>query len=285
MENLSVLYLNSASANYSNLTRAEATFVMSPPIVLPKNSSIKIACSQFSFTNYFINVSAALANNVFTIQSSAPATFALTIPDGSYSVSELSSAINTLGINAGLADGLVQLIPDFSTNKVLFSISTAGYRLSFPAGSPYVLLGTTLAQFIPAEVIPATPVYTTGAYSELAPNVAAFNNITNIYLHSSLTNNSVFSGDQSDIIASIIPNVSIGSIQQYDPFQWVYIDASQLSGGTISQIRLYLTDQVGASVQLTDNWGAVLVIARPIEPKITLNSIEPPKSQNFVPLQ
>ena len=188
-ETIAVLYLNSAQANVKDLTKSKAAFIMDPPLIMPGNCKLKVTCQQFSFTNYFINISAALANNHFVVSDNLVGghTFTLVLPDGSYNVTDLSNAINAAGINAGLVDGLIQLVPDFSTNKVLFKISVANYQISFPAGTMYALLGTTLAQLIPAGG------FTAAAYSELAPNVANFNSILNVYLHTSLSNNSVFS--------------------------------------------------------------------------------------------
>ena len=273
METINVIYLNSATATNKNLNKSTANFVLSPPIIFPQNCKLKVACQQFSYTNFFLNVSAALANNHFVVEfGTGPVVHTITIPDGSYNVSELSSAVNVGVLNAGLPDGLVTLIPDFATNKVLFNISLTNYRLSFPAGTMYVLLGTTLAQFIPAEVIPGTPVYTTGIYSELAPAVANFNSILTVYLHTSLSNNSVFSGNQSNILASIIPTVPIGSVQEFSPYNMVHVDAHELVGANLSSINIYLTDQSNNPIALQDDFSTTILVSRVIEPVIQVNS-------------
>jgi len=261
-ETISVLYLNSAQANTKDLTKAKASFVMDPPLVMPGNCKLKVTCTQFSFTNWFLNVSAALANNHFVISDNIGGghTFTLVIPDGSYNVTDLSNAINVAGINAGLVDGLVQLVPDFSTNKVLFKISVANYQISFPAGTMYALLGTNLAQLIPAGG------FTAAAYNELAPLVANFNSVLNVYLHTSLSNNAVFSGKQSNVIASIIPVASVGSIQIYEPPNLIMVDAHELVSASISTINIYLTDQNNNSLYLTDDFSSTILIQRVADP-------------------
>ena len=254
---LNVIFLSSANATSKDLTRGQSFFVMDPVLQFPPNTKLKVACQQFSYTNFFVNVSAALANNTFyyTDDAGTPDKYSVTIPDGSYNVSDLSDAINTEVINNGHADGLITLVPDFATNKVLFSISAAGWQLYFKAGSPYVLLGCTLNQKIPAAGL------TAAAYSELAPNVATFNSITNLYVHTSLTNNSIFSGRKSDIIASVTPTASIGSIQEYQPHNLIWLDAKELAGSSVNSINIYVTDQSGAAVNLSDDYNLTLIIA------------------------
>lgn len=278
MEPLSIIYLNTAQATTKDLANSRATFTFDPPLTFPSDARLKCGCNQFSFTNYFINISATLANNNFVVQGNAPvATYNIAIPDGSYNVSELSSAINIGVINAGLADGLITLVPDFATNKVLFSISTAGYRIHFPAGTPYALLGTTLNQYIPAG---GGVVYTAGAYSELAPIVANFNSILNVYLHTSFSNNSVFNGKQSDVLASIIPTVNVGSVQSYEPFNVIHVDCHELRGASISNCSIYLTDQNNAPISLQDDYSASIQISRVLDQtvKIVTNAPQLPQA-------
>jgi hypothetical protein len=255
-EPISVLYLNSANAASKSLANGQATFTVDPVIFIPQGK-IKLSMVQFSFTNFFINISAALANNIFyyTDDIAVPNKYQCSIPTGSYNVSDLSNAINAEVINNGHADSLIQLVPDFATNKVMFSISAAGWQITFPAGSPYVLLGTTLNQTIPNGAL------TIGPYTELAPNVAQFNSILNLYLHTSLTNESVYSGRKSDIVASIIPTASIGSIQMTEPRNLIWVPCPSLSGATINTITIYVSDQNGNRINLSDDFSCTLLLA------------------------
>jgi hypothetical protein len=255
MEYLQVLYLNSAKATYKDLANGTATFTFDPPLNYPAGLRLKLATQQFSFTNFFINVSASLGNNVFTYTHLA-ITHTVTIPDGSYSVSELSSAINLGLVNNGDTNGAIILTPDYSTNKVQF-VLMKDYSIDFPAGSPYLLNGCVLDQHIPS----GGGLALVDGYSELAPNVAQYNNITNLYLHTNLTNNSCFSGKQSNIIASIIPTASVGSIQNTEPYNLVFVDCHELSGATVNSVILTITDQNDVPVNLTENFSATLLVA------------------------
>jgi hypothetical protein len=255
--NLAVLYLSTAAATSKDLTKGRAEFTFNPPMSFPANTPIKLAVSGFSYTNYFLNISAALANNKFyyTDDLLTPDKYSITIPDGSYNVSDLSAAIDVGVINNGHTSGLITLTPDFASNRVYFTINAAGWQIYFKADSPYVLLGTTLLQKIPAAAL------TTGVYSELAPSIATFNSITGIYLKSSLTNLSNFSGRPSNVIASIVPTAPIGSIQNTQPFFPVWINASTLAGQTISNMYLELVDQADAPLNLSDDYAATIMIS------------------------
>lgn len=256
MDYIYILYLNSANADYKDLSTGRCSFDMKPPIELPAKTQLKMALHNFSFTNFFTNIYTGTNDKFYyTNDAGTPNKYSITIPEGSYSVSDLSDAINSGVINNGHTDGLITLIPDYSTNKVLFSISTTGWQLYFPAGSPYILLGTTLNQKIPSGGL------TTGAYSELATNVATFNSILQLYLHTNLTNSSLFAGKQSDIIASITPTAEIGSIQETSPTNLLWTSMSDKAGMLINTINLNITDQSGNTVKLSDDFSATLIIA------------------------
>ena len=253
---LNNIFLNSASASYTDLTTGQANWVMNPPINFPARSKLKVCLHSFSFTNFFVNISALKVNNLFyyTNDIAIPNKYTVTIPDGSYSVSDLSDAINIGVINNGHTDGLIVLTPDFASNRVVFTISTIGWQINMLAGTPYLLIGSTLAQAIPVALT------TVANYSELATNVASFNDLLNIYVHTNLSNNSIFGGVQSNIIANIIPTSAIGSVQNSEPTNLLFIDASELAGSSLNNINVYLTNQVGAPVALSDDFSLTLLV-------------------------
>ena len=251
------IFLNSAQASYVDLATSRANFIMNPPLSFPERTRLKVALHSFSFTNFFINISAAKANNLiyYTDNIAIPNKYSVTVPDGSYSVSDLSDAINVGVINNTHSDGLIVLTPDFSSNRVLFTISTIGWQVNMLAGTPYVLLGCTLNQAIPVALT------TVPNQSELAPAVAAFNDLLNIYVHTNLSNNSIFNGNQSNIIGNIIPTASVGSIQSSESTNLIWLDASELAGSILSSISIYLTNQNNVSIALSDNFSLTLLVA------------------------
>jgi len=256
-EILAVLFMNSANAQYTNLGAGVAQFAMEPALQFHQGQRIKLAMSQFSFTNWFMNISAALGNNLFTYTDDILnlTKYSVTISDGSYSVDELSQAINVGVLNNSHTDGLFVLSPDYASNRVLVSISAAGWLVNWGVGTSYLLNGFALA-----DTVPVGGALTLAAYSELAPNVATYNNITNLYVHCSLTANSNFSGRNGSVIGSAIPTSNIGSIQSSEPNNLVWIDASQLSGSTVSSVQINIRDQSGNDVVLSDHFGCVVMI-------------------------
>ena len=257
MEFLNVVYLNTSTSAVKNLATGTAQFTFSPPLQIP-TGKIKVCCQSMTFTNYFVNISAALGNNKFyyTDNVGVPNKYSIIIADGSYSVSDLNVAVNNGVINNGQAANLIVLTPNFSTNTVVFTIASSGYQLYFPAGSMYLLLGCALNEKIPAAGL------TTATYSQSAPNIATFNSILNIYLHTSLTNESTFSGTQSDVLAVATPSVSIGSIQVLEPTNLIWTNAGNMSGSSLNSINVSLTDQNNNGLNLSDDYAVTILVAR-----------------------
>jgi hypothetical protein len=257
---LNNIFLNSASSSYTDLSTGRANWVMNPPINFPARAKLKVCLHSFSFTNFFVNISAVKSNNKFyyTDDIALPEKYSITIPDGSYSVSDLSEAINIAVINNGHTDNLIVLTPDFASNRVVFTISTVGWQIYMKGlDTPYVLLGCNANQTIPAGALT-----TVANYSELAPKVAAFNDLLNIYVHTNLSNNSIFGGVQSNIIANVIPTSSIGSVQNSEPTNLMFIDASELAGSSLNNISVYLTNQVNEPISLSDHFSLTLLVAQ-----------------------
>jgi len=258
MASPTVLFLPSASATAVDLTRGTATYTFNPPMQFPNGAKYRVAMHSFSYTNYFVNVSSTLANNTFyyTDDVADADKYSVTIPDGSYNVSDLSNSINNGVITNGHADGLITLTPDFATNKVIVAISVAGWQVYFKVGSPYVLLGATLNQLVPAGGL------TTGPYVELLPGIATFNALTSMYVKTSLTSGaSSFAGRPSEIVGTIIPTASIGAVQNTEVTNLIWIDANSLPGATLSSITIQIVDQNAASVNLSDPFSLTLLIA------------------------
>ena len=81
-----------------------------------------------------------------------------------------------------------------------------------------------------------------------------------VYIKSTLTNSSIFCGRPSNIIGGCAPVVTIGSVQNYEPYNIQYISAPALSGQTLSCIELYLVDQNDMPLVLTDDFAANIMI-------------------------
>ena len=251
-----VLFLSSATASQKNLAQGTATWNMTPALYF-KSGGVRLALHDGSITNFFVNIITGTNDTFFyTDNIGVPDKFAVVIQSGDYSVSELSDAINLGVVNNGHTSGLITLQADYSTGKVIMSITLAGYMVYFkPNVSPYTLLG-----FLSAETVP-NGALTTGTYSQYSDNQATFDAVQAINIKTSLTNNSLFSGSQSSIIATITPNVDIGSIQRFEPINLIWIDAFELSGSTVNAITISLTNQNDLPVDMSTDFVVTLLIS------------------------
>lgn len=238
-------FLSSDTSESPNIIKSTdgSTFTvfLQPSVAVPPNAkNIKVFTPETKFWYTFKNISVAKANNKLYITNDAgnPTKYTLTIDDGLYSLSELENALDYQIVLAGLPTGTLQLSADNATGKVIFTLAS-GYQIYFGTNSCYVLLGCTNLQKIPSGGL-------TGAlYSEKAPSVATFSNLTSVLFHCSLVSNSILNGRGSDVIASVAPNTTVGSLQIDRPYNVIKVPCPNLQNITINQITVSITDQLG----------------------------------------
>ena len=255
------LFMSSDTSESSNIISKSSdgstfTVLMQPALTIPATAkNIKVYTPETKFWYAFKNISSAKANNKLYITDDIgiPTKYTLTIDDGLYSLSELESALNYQIIAAGLPSGTLQLTADNATGKVVFTLTT-GYQIYFGSNSCFVLLGCTSLQKIPAAAL------TTATYNEKAPNVATFSSLTSVLFHCSLISNSILNGRGSDIIASISPNVDVGSLQIDRPYNVIKIPANNLQNLSINQITMSITDQLGVPLDTNSETYAITVV-------------------------
>lgn len=255
------LFLSSDTNESSNIISKSSdgstfTVLMQPSLSIPSTAkNIKVYTPETKFWYAFKNISSAKANNKLYITDNVgiPTKYTLTVDDGLYSLSELENALNYQIISAGLPSGTLQLTPDNATGKVVFTLTT-GYQIYFGSNSMYTLLGCTNLQKIPAAGL------TTGTYNEKAPNAATFSSLTSVLFHCSLVSNSILNGRGSDVIASISPNVDVGSLQIDRPYNVIKIPANNLQNLTINQVTISITDQLGVLLDTNSETYAITVV-------------------------
>ena len=188
----------------------------------------------------------------------------ITISPGLYDVAALSAAINNGLINEGMKSDLIKLTGDSATQKVLATFSEAQCRIDWISDSFYELCGFTENQLVPAGG------ETTGPYSELAPNVAAFSDVSSFLVHTSLVSGSggIPQGNKSfHLIASIPIAVPPGSQQIYQPYIPIRLDCPHMKGQVISNASFNVTDQLNRSLDFnTENWTSLFIIRYNIDP-------------------
>jgi hypothetical protein len=248
-----VIFLDTAQATTKSLTSGKASWIMRQPV--GEMPGAQVALSQLNFTNFFINISAAIGNNHF-FYSDDPANetkYDITIPDGSYSLDALESYIHA-SILATHGFAILSLNPNYSTNKVAITFdNVVGWYVSFKVNSPFTLLGFTNGQFVPAGKS------CTAYYTEYGPNNAAFNNIQTIKVATNLTNDSISNTNQSPILYICQPIVSVGSTQTSEAriLMWIPSDAFR---SKIYEINVQLMDQNDNPLNMSEEFSLTLMV-------------------------
>lgn len=209
-----------------------------------KNLTLQLTQATIWWT--VLNISVEKQNNLFRliVKGAPDVVYDITIPDGLYSVSDLNNAINRELINQGLVSGLVILTPDNATGRVLLTLSELDLRIEWITGSMFLLTGFSEGQFVPAAD------FTTGAYSELAPNVAQFSDISSFLVHTTLLGGGgIPIGDMLDNVSGQVQITSPpGSLINFQPQNPVRLDVSHLAGTNINEAQFYITDQLNREV-------------------------------------
>lgn len=268
-----ILFLDSAGSTSKNLANGSASFMLDESF--GGYNRAMIACASFSFTNYFINVSVALGNNLlyFSDEAANLTKYTITIPSGSYSVADL----NTFLIADQLAKIAVPIVPVapatlppvgspffhivplYAQNRLAIqwentgATSPVGWYIHFGAASPFVLMGFALL-----GNYPATQANTAGEFNT-GPNIPVFNNITTVRLATNLTSDSVGNTGQSPVLVQTAPTVPVGSAMQYDVNNLMWIKSTQLED-KVSEIRLQLLDQNNTPINLAEDFSCTLIV-------------------------
>jgi len=248
------VFLDSSQATVSDLTRGYARFILSEPFGgIPE---AQIAASQFSFTNFFINISATIGNNKIYYSDDAldVTKYTITIPDGSFSINDLNSYVsNYLKANhSGVA--LFTLIPNYPTNRIGIQFgNVVGWFVHFGADSPFTLLGFANGQDVPVGQA------NTAYYIEFGGSSAQFNNVTNIKVTTNLTNDSISNTNQSSVILTTVPVVEVGSTQTTQIYTLLWMESTPLRD-KITNIELQVLDQNDKPLLLSEHFTLTILV-------------------------
>ncbi len=188
--------------------------VLAEPLIFPNdliNCTIQVDEATIWWT--IPNISDSLNNNKFYI-THLTIPYIITIPNGLYSVTDLQIALDrelfaTIGIS-----GLVTLEADNSTQKTSLTINQAGTQIDFtPVDTFRNILGFN-SQLVPALV-------STGIYTQLSDNVAAFNSIDYFLIHSDIVDqgirtNNIFTQTIYQVLIDVAPGSQIVS-REFNP--------------------------------------------------------------------
>lgn len=246
-----IIYLDSTNATTVDLATGSAKWEYPQPIE-PFGQSVKIAVHSFSYTNFFINVTAPDNVIYYSDDPAVPQKYTITIPNGSYGLSDLNDYITqTILAQTGLS--IWSLSPNFSTGvvSVVFA-NIVGWYVNFTANAPPII-------GFGVQHVPDTN-NNTAFYSEAAPAQASFNNITQIKITSNIAQDSI---DNSNLSSNTIhvstPSAAVGSVQNDAPHVPLTID-SMLLTTKCSAIEVKLVDQLNRAVVLSEHFQLTILV-------------------------
>lgn len=229
-------------------------------IIIPEHAqNMTLECNQANIWWTVLNIELGV-NDAFRVNQEVPlATFDLTLAPGLYDISGLNSAINSLLINEGLASGVITLTGENSTQKVLLSFTIAGLQVEWVSNGFFSLVGFTGGQLVPVGI----GSFTTGAFSELAPNIANFSDISSFLVHTSLLQTGIPLGDtESQVLANPQINVPPGSLINFNPFNPIQLDVNHLRGQLINEASFWITDQLNRIIDFNGEFFTLLIVLR-----------------------
>lgn len=226
-------------------------------VIIPSEAqNLTLECNQAQIWWTVLNIELGV-NDQFEIEEQGVGVHIITLEPGLYDPSGLNAAINSLLINEGLASGSVTITGDNNTQKILISFSIAGLQITWSAQTFYELSGFTLAQLVPSGG------FTTAAYTELAPNIANFSDVSSFLVHTSLLQSGIPVGNtESQTLANVQINVPPGSLINFAPFNPVKLDVNHLRGQNINEATFFVTDQLNRSINFNGEYFTLLVVLR-----------------------
>lgn len=245
--------------------RSRVQFQMAPPIIIPKNCNCFLTSASFTFSQP--NVAPAntvpgitTGNNRITITFDAGPTVDYTVPLGLYSLADMQVALNQIARDNGWivnpAD-LFLLTGIAATQKAIFSLNPAALMGgTFPAGGITVSFVNPGVAGLNNSMGPLLGFPTSGAgssfsapggssavFSQPAPNVANFANISAYNLYVSFLKNSYQNGATGQLLYSFpIGAYTPNSVIAFQPSLHFPV---QCAANAYSTIEIWTTDQAG----------------------------------------
>lgn len=179
----------------------------------------------------FPNISSDLANNGLRFFVGATQ-YDIAFEKGLYDLASINSNVSQYLVNNNLLPNLITFSGDLSTGKISVQINQASVFIDWNGSTIRDILGfTQLSSGIGGSA---------GTYYE-ADSVAQLNSISNILIHANFSSGAYLNGKKgSNVVASVTPDVTIGSQIVFQPFHPV---RTEVLNNTIDEVRIYLTDQ------------------------------------------
>jgi hypothetical protein len=241
----------------------------------------KIAIARIQLFYSWQNINSTYGNNTISIifpTGATTATVNITIPNGSYSVTDLNSYLQSQMVanNYYLIDGSGNYVYylEIVENSVRYSIQVNEFPVptSLPAGwtNPGWTLPTT--GYTPQLVIPSTSIQTllgftagtypaaqqTATYSVLSTSTPQLSPVSSVILGCNLVNNRL--ANPRSVIYSFSPGgATYGSLIESNAYQYSWID---IQDGTYDSVNITLYDQNFNALQIIDTDIVIFVLVK-----------------------
>ena len=231
-------FSSNSQTGANNLRNGGSTFdvALHNPIKIPSNVvDCNMYLTQASIWNVTPNISQAYGNNKFYLKKDTT-NYTFTIPDGLYSLTDLSTTLSRLFVNMGLPTNTVVLSGDMSTQRTVLTYPIAGVQVDFTQNnSVRNVLGFTSRM---------SPVYiSTIGISDNSDDIAKFNRINSYFIRSSMLENGLTINNYgSGLIGNVLITEKPGSQINYQPVHPIAINAENLIGKSIRNITFDLLD-------------------------------------------
>ena len=180
--------------------------------------------------------------------------FTMTIPQGLYSIDLLNSEINRQIIESGRAENSMVIYGNFATQKTFIQFLNIGTSIDFtPSDTFRDILGFN-SQIIGPSVS-ADEIFD-------SDNVAAFNTIDYYIIHCNIVSYGIRINNKfTQAIAQVLIDKPAGSQILHEPNNPPAIEASNLPGNYIRNLKVWLTDQDNNLVNTaSEDWAVRLVV-------------------------
>ena len=226
------------------------TFFISPTINIPSN--YRASCRLHSANIWFTvpNVSGSqYNNNTLTIYNNS-VNQTITFPTGLYDIDAINQYINFELTDIGYPDDVISFVGVPATGHTQVTINSTSLSIIWNLSTISPLLGWTTSSATTGPPATAGEVY-------MSPNSATFNSLVNILVSCDLCSSSYLgTRGNTNILSSIAPNVSPGSLIQFTPFNLV---ECSVTNKHINSVNVTLLDQNGNNIDLSSEYWNVLI--------------------------
>lgn len=199
-----------------------------------------VALTNLAMWYSFYNISSRLGNNTM-VYNDGTTDYNVTFPDGVYNVEDIDGYLKRVMKENNTYSGstpavyYIEIKADYATGRVLLEISNS-YSVTFDSKLNDLLgfIGTS---------------YSSNTTGEELANIN--NGVNQIHIHTDIVNsNYSFNNSQgSDIIYSFVPDSLPYTSISREPINPIYLPVAD-TNGKISNVRLYITDQLGRRLNL-----------------------------------